>query len=179
MPFLGAGAGLTLTFLGGVGHTWVSGPGSLSFFYLLHPLPSPKPTKSACVLSRFSLVLRSLTPWTVAHQAPLSMGFPGKNTGVGCHALLQGIFPTQGSNLYLLCLLHWQAGSLPLAPPGKPNSSAVALKCSGGGVGSKGTLWALGGSQSWVQMVAPSLTEPFKMQSLPEPYGSFLGQPQG
>ena len=35
---------------------------------------------------------------------------PGKNTGVGCHALLQGIFPTQGSNPRLLCLLHWQAG---------------------------------------------------------------------
>ena len=33
---------------------------------------------------------------------------PGKNTGVGCHALLQGIFPTQGSNPCLLCLLHWQ-----------------------------------------------------------------------
>ena len=30
---------------------------------------------------------------------------PGKNTGVGCHFLLQGIFPTQGSNLCLLCLL--------------------------------------------------------------------------
>ena len=40
---------------------------------------------------------------------------PGKNTGVGCHALLQGIFLTQGLNLGLLCLLHWQAGSLPLA----------------------------------------------------------------
>ena len=36
--------------------------------------------------------------WTVAHQAPLSMGFSGKNTGAGCHALLQGIFPIQGSN---------------------------------------------------------------------------------
>ena len=34
--------------------------------------------------------------------------------------LLQGIFPTQGSNLCLLCLLHWQSGSLPVAPPGKP-----------------------------------------------------------
>ena len=31
-----------------------------------------------------------------------------------------GVFPTQGSNLSLLCLLYWQAGSLPLAPPGKP-----------------------------------------------------------
>ena len=29
---------------------------------------------------------------------------PGKNTGMGCHVLLQGIFPTQGSTLYLLCL---------------------------------------------------------------------------
>ena len=47
--------------------------------------------------------------------------FPGKNTGVGCYALLQGIFLTQGSNTPLLHLLHWQAGSLPLAPPGSPN----------------------------------------------------------
>ena len=41
---------------------------------------------------------------------------PGKNPGVGCHALLQGIFLTQGSNPHLLCLLYWQAGSLPLDP---------------------------------------------------------------
>ena len=40
-------------------------------------------------------------------------------TRVGCHALLQGIFPTQGLNLHLLRLLHWQVGSLPLVPPGK------------------------------------------------------------
>ena len=60
------------------------------------------------------------TPWTVAYQAPLSMGFPSKNTGVAYHAFLQGIFPTQGSNAHLLFLLHWQAGSLPLPPPGKP-----------------------------------------------------------
>ena len=39
---------------------------------------------------------------------------------MSCHALLQGIFPTQGSNLSLLYLLHWQVGSLPLEPPGKP-----------------------------------------------------------
>ena len=35
--------------------------------------------------------------------------------------VLQGIFPTQGLNLHLLCLLHWQVGSLPLTPPGKPH----------------------------------------------------------
>ena len=42
---------------------------------------------------------------------PLSRGFPGKNTGVGFPFLLQGIFPTQGSNLGLL---QWHADSLPL-----------------------------------------------------------------
>ena len=45
---------------------------------------------------------------------------PGKNTGVDCCALLQGIFTIQGSNPHLLPLLHWQAGSSPLAPPVKP-----------------------------------------------------------
>ena len=51
------------------------------------------------------------TPKTVAHQTPRPWNFPGKNTGVGCHFLLQGIFPTQGLNP---CLLHWQLDSLPL-----------------------------------------------------------------
>ena len=50
----------------------------------------------------------------LAGQTPLSMDSPGKNTGMGFHALLQGIFPTQGSNPRLLCLLHQQASSLPL-----------------------------------------------------------------
>ena len=44
---------------------------------------------------------------------------PGKNTAMYCHALLRGSFQIQGWNLSLSCLLHWQAGSLPLAPPGK------------------------------------------------------------
>jgi len=38
----------------------------------------------------------------LAHQAPLSMNSPGKNTGVGCHFLLQGIFLTQVLNPGLL-----------------------------------------------------------------------------
>ena len=42
---------------------------------------------------------------------------PGKNTGVSCHALLLGIFPTQESNPSLLHLLYWQVDSLPLVPP--------------------------------------------------------------
>ena len=50
------------------------------------------------------------------------MDSPSKNIGVGCHAPLQGIFPTQGSNLPLLRLLHWQVGSLLLEPHGKSTS---------------------------------------------------------
>ena len=42
---------------------------------------------------------------------------PGRNTGMGCQALLQGIFPTQGLNLRLL---HWQVDSLPLRLQGSP-----------------------------------------------------------
>ena len=45
------------------------------------------------------------------------MEFPSKNTGAGCHFLLQGIFLTQGSNPRLL---HWQADSLPLSHLGNP-----------------------------------------------------------
>ena len=42
-----------------------------------------------------------VTPRIVAYQAPLCpWDFPGKNTGVGCHFLLQGFFPTQGSTLF-------------------------------------------------------------------------------
>ena len=71
------------------------------------------------MLSCFSPVQLCETLWTVDCQAPLFMGSPGKNTRVGFHALLQGIFETQGLNPGFLHLLHWQMCSLPLAPPGK------------------------------------------------------------
>ena len=56
---------------------------------------------------------------------------PGKNTGVGCLAFLQGIFLTQGLNPCLLPLLHWQADSLPLVPPGNPqyHHNNIQLHC--------------------------------------------------
>ena len=60
------------------------------------------------------------TPWTVAHQSPLSMVFSKQEYWSRLHALLQGIFPTQGSNPCFLSLLHWQAGSLSLLPPVNP-----------------------------------------------------------
>ena len=52
--------------------------------------------------------------------------FPDKNTGMGCHFLLQGIFLIQGSNLRLLCLLHWREDSLLIIPPGKPLSKVIS-----------------------------------------------------
>ena len=72
------------------------------------------------VLSR-SVVSDSLQPCgSQPTRLRRPWNFPGKNTGVGCHFLFQGIFLTQGLNLHLLCLLYWQADSLPLAPPRKP-----------------------------------------------------------
>ena len=62
-----------------------------------------------CGFNRYTLIFRL---WPARLLCPWN--FPGKNIGMRCHALLQGIFQTQGSNLHLLCLLHWQAGSLPL-----------------------------------------------------------------
>ena len=57
--------------------------------------------------------------WTEEPGGLQSMGFPGKNTRVGCHFGCQGIFSTQGSNLHLL---HWQANSLPLSHQGSPET---------------------------------------------------------
>ena len=57
------------------------------------------------------------------------MGFSSKNTGVGCHFLLQGIFPAQVSNPCLLSLLNWQADSLPTEPSGKPQLSQRTQHC--------------------------------------------------
>ena len=58
-----------------------------------------------CALSPFTSFQLHVAPWTVGPRLLCPWGYPGKNTEVGCHALLQGIFPTWGSNLYLLCLL--------------------------------------------------------------------------
>ena len=66
---------------------------------------------SLCMLRHFSHVWLFSTPWTVAHRASHLSGLPFSP---------QGIFPTPGWNPHLLSLLHWQAGSLSLAPPGKP-----------------------------------------------------------
>ena len=64
--------------------------------------------------------MRLLCPWN----------FPGKNTEVGCHFLLQGIFLTERLNLHLLCLLHWQTDSLlEWKPISISFSSVQSLSC--------------------------------------------------
>ena len=66
-------------------------------------LRSPPETITTLSVNRLTL----LGPWD----------FPGKNTAVGCHFFLQGIFLTQGSHP---SLLHWQADSLLLSHHGSP-----------------------------------------------------------
>ena len=69
-----------------------------------------------------SVASNSLQPYGLWPTRLLcSWDSPGRNTEMGCHALLQGIFLTQGSNPCLLCLQSWQADSLPLVPTGKPD----------------------------------------------------------
>ena len=62
--------------------------------------------------------MRLLCPWDS----------PGKNIGVGCHFLLQGIFPTQGSNTCLPCLLLWSMDSLLLSHQLNKNNKKPAKK---------------------------------------------------
>ena len=70
-----------------------------------------------CVLSHVQFsATRRLRPARLL----CAWNLPGKNTGVGCHFLLQSIFQTQGSNLCLPHLLHWQADPLPLSHLGSP-----------------------------------------------------------
>ena len=68
--------------------------------------------------SDFGRVQLSATPWTVAHQAPLSMEFSRLDTGVGCHFLLLGIFLTQELNPGLL---HCRQTLYHLSHQGNPN----------------------------------------------------------
>ena len=87
---------------------------SLHYIYVFIYMYMEVPVMSDSLGPYGPSLARLLCPWDS----------PGKNTRVGCHALLQRIFPTQGSNPSLLCLLHWQESSLSPVPPGKPSSKA-------------------------------------------------------
>ena len=73
----------------------------------------------ACMLSCFSRVWLLATLWTVPARLLCPWDSSGKNTGVSCHALLQCDLPDPGIGPASLMSLHWQEGSLPLAPTGK------------------------------------------------------------
>ena len=72
----------------------------------------------ACVLSHFGHVQLFVTPWTVARQAPLSMGFSRQEYWSGLPCPLPGDLLDPGIELGSLYLLHCQAGSLLLDGPG-------------------------------------------------------------
>ena len=71
----------------------------------LHPYLYSCQYQCTCMLSHVQLFV---TPCTVAHRAPLSMGFPRQEYWSGLLFLIQGVFLTWGLNLHLLRLLHWR-----------------------------------------------------------------------
>ena len=77
-------------------------------------------TLCACAHS-LSCVWLFATPWTIAHQAPLSMGFSRQEYWSSCHLLLQGIFPDTGIKPESLASLALVGGFSTTVPPGKPN----------------------------------------------------------
>ena len=91
-----------------------TGTGSLYFYQVL----TPTEDWESLLFVVYSLShVRFL--WPHGHKRTLCLwDFLDKNTGVGCHFLLRGLFPIQGSNP---CLLHWQVDSLPLSHLGSPN----------------------------------------------------------
>jgi hypothetical protein len=71
------------------------------------PTSAPSPLSDLLLLLSHEVVSDSFaTPWAARLLCPWD--FPGKNTALGSHFLLQRIFPTQGSNPHLRCLLHWR-----------------------------------------------------------------------
>ena len=81
---------------------------------ILHPKgqgmpPPPGTSPGSLALTRFGETVQCAQLLSCIRLFATSWSFLGKNTGVGCHFLLQGIVQTHGSNPGLLHLLHWQA----------------------------------------------------------------------
>ena len=88
--------------------------------YHLQQFSAPSVSMLSCSVVSDSLQLHGLQPSSLL----CPRNFPGKDTGVGCHFLLQEIFLTQGSNPYLL---HWQTDSSPLSQLGSPSAPRGSL----------------------------------------------------
>ena len=114
----------SLSLLQGIFPTQGSNPGLLHCTWILYQLSHKgSPSVFICLL-RHSVVSDFATPGLQPTRLLCPWDSPGKNTGVGCHFLLQGIFPTQGWNLHLLCLLLWQADSFITSATLEATSSA-------------------------------------------------------
>ena len=93
--------------------------------FLVHFNRTPGGSLSAW-LSHFSCVRLFMTPWTIAHQAPLSTGFSRWEYWSGLPCPSPGDLPHSG--IKPIISFHWQVGSLPPAPPGKPGRSLSLWK---------------------------------------------------
>ena len=127
------------------------------------------------MLSRFSRVQLFATLWTVACQAPLSMGFYRQEywSGLPCSSLAD--LPDPGVEPTSLCLLHWQACSLPLVPPGKHEVKQVIVRTiekNEAGNGQRGD----GGSVVWdglsVKMIFDQRNIYLREEQVPRPSGN-------
>ena len=96
------------------------------------PLPCRFSMFSLRTLSRFSHVQLCVTPWPAAHQALLSMGFCRQEhwSGLLCPSPADMLNPGI-ERLPLTSNLHWQRGSLPLLPPGKPQCRVYEIVTTG------------------------------------------------
>ena len=82
------------------------------------------------MLCHFSHVQLFVTSWNCSPSGfSVHEILQAKTTVVGYHFLLQGLFQAQGLN-HVSCLLHWQVGTFPLAPPGKPSTCNFITKLS-------------------------------------------------
>ena len=89
----------------------------------LRPSVNSKKNIYVCVLCCFSCVRLFATLWTVAQQAPLSMGFSRQQYWSGLPCPTPGYHPNPGIKPMPLRSPALAAGSLPLAPPGKPSTT--------------------------------------------------------
>ena len=83
----------------------------------------------SCVVILFSHLQLFATLWTGDHQAPLSTGFSWQEYWSGLPCPPPGHLPDSGIKPKSLNLLHWQVGSLPLAPPEKPCVCVCVCVC--------------------------------------------------
>ena len=108
-----------------------------------------------------SYSLRPHELWPI--RFPCLWDFPGKNTGVGCHSLLQGIFPTQGLNPHLL---HWQVNSLVLSHLGSTPTKRPKTKKMDYNKWKNWSRWIIGEIVTWFSHLGKKVWQLLKMLAM-------------